>query len=499
MHLLPLLLALPLQTASVPAPSLDSIDQAALDAVVAKHEGEDRPGFTAALCRDGEVIWSNSCGEASLEWGVENGRDTVFRLASTSKQFTAAAVQMLALDGVLELDAPLAKYLPEFGELSPMPTVREMVHHTSGLRDYLSLMSIMGYDLNGEFELEEVFEVLRLQKGLNFDPGTEWSYSNSNYVLMAVIVERVSGQALPAFTDERIFGPLGMTDTLWLDDVDRVIERRAWGYMPKGDGFERSGTRIEVLGDGALASTVVDLAKWAEVLVDPPAEWAPLVAAMLDGVPMSEEEDARYGSGLMIDTFHGLPRVQHGGAFVGYRCQMTHLPEQQLTAICLSNNGDFNPDEITDALLRKALGDDLPKIAKPDVAAEGTADEEPEESRDERRARQKAKRRAPSEEEIALLVGTYTCPELRLEFAIELDERGRLQVRKPDGEDSRFMVRRETSEAITHAFSFGIRLDLEWNDDGYLVGGTLDAGRAKGMRFERRSGVLPPKGEAGGN
>ena len=490
MILLPLLLCIISQDLDVPAPALDTIDHALLDAIVAEHEGEDQPGFTAALCRDGKVIWTNSCGEASLEWGVPNTRDTVFRLASTSKQFTAAAILMLALDGKISLDEPMAKYLPEFNGSSPMPTVRQMMNHTSGLRDYLNLMGLMDYDFESQIELEEVLDILLLQKGLNFEPGTDWSYSNSNYVLMSVIVERVSGQGLSEFTEERIFEPLGMADTLWLDDADRVIEHRAWGYEPQGSGFKRSGTRIEILGDGALASTVVDLAKWAEVLIDPPKDWAPLVAAMHVGPSTNEDDGARYGAGLVIDTFHGLPRVQHGGAFVGFRCQMAHLPDQNLTAICLANNGSFNPSSITNALLEASLGDALPEDVEPDTKTEEPAEEPPKdnskEGRKKRRAMNKAKRRPPTDQEVAGIVGSYVCPELRVECEIRLDESGKLRVFKSDGSESGLLLRRKTGEAITHGFIFGLPIELEFDAQGSLIGGTLNAGRAKGMRIERR-------------
>ncbi|MEM7518947.1 MAG: serine hydrolase, partial [Planctomycetota bacterium] len=275
---------------------------------------------------------------------------------------------------------------------------------------------------------------------------------------------------------------------IWLDDADRVIEHRAWGYEPLDDGskgYRRSTTRIEILGDGALASNVVDLAKWGELLIDPPEEWKPLVNAMLDGTVIPDSGGERYGGGISIDNFHGLRRVQHGGAFVGFRAQMTHLPDQNLTAICLANDGSFSPDRITEALLETALGDSLPEV---EVAVD--APEEPErdnspEARKRRRELRKAQRRPLTEEESAQVVGSYTCPELRLDFEIELGEKGRHRVRLDDGETSRMQFRRETGEAPTSATCFGLRIELEWDAEGRLIGGTLNDGRARGMRFER--------------
>ena len=237
----------------------------AVDQLFAQWAGPDSPGASIAIIQNGKIVYSQGYGSANLEYGVPNTPATVFDLASVSKQFTAFAIYLLAQDGKLSLDDDVRKYLPKLHDFGKVITIRQLVHHTSGVRDQSNLLLLAGWRLEDVITDEDVARLLFQQTELNFAPGDRFLYSNSGYTLLAIVVKQVSGKTLPEFAKERIFDPLGMAHTHFQDDYGIVVKDRAYSYARQPDGkYRYVALSYSMAGPSGLFSTVGDLARWDE-------------------------------------------------------------------------------------------------------------------------------------------------------------------------------------------------------------------------------------------
>ncbi len=233
-----------------------------VDKLFAQWDKPGSPGCALAVIENGKTIYERGYGSANLECNIPITPESVFYVGSCSKQFTAMSIALLAHQGKLSLDDDIRKYVPEMPDYGSPITVRQLIHHTSGLRDYLSLLGIAGLDF-GSYHKPDVLELIARQKELNFKPGDQYLYSNSGYFLLAVIVERVSGKSFREFTQENIFKPLGMTHTHFHDDYTMLIKNRASGYFPADQGaFRNFISTFDCVGSGGLFTSVEDLYFW---------------------------------------------------------------------------------------------------------------------------------------------------------------------------------------------------------------------------------------------
>ncbi len=316
-----------------------------VDKLFAEWDSTVSPGTALAIIQDGKIIYERGYGMANLEHNVPITPTSVFRIGSTSKQFTASCVAILALQGKLSLDDDIRKYLPELPKYEKPITVRHLIHHISGIRDYLTLGSIAGLTENHFFTPEDSVELLSRQKRLNFLPGEEYLYSNSGYFLLGVIVERISGKSLNAFAQEHIFEPLGMKNTQFYDDHTRVVRNRAAGYSPIKEGFRIDMTTLDHVGDGGVFTTVEDLFLWDQAFYNYKLGKELMELIHTPGV-LNNGKKLDYAFGLRISDYKGLKRISHSGGFAGFRAQMARFPEQKLTVICLANLGTINPSKL---------------------------------------------------------------------------------------------------------------------------------------------------------
>ena len=232
-----------------------------IDRVFAHLDRTDAPGCAVGVVVAGELVHARGYGMANLEHGLALSADSVFRIGSTSKQFTAACLLLAEQDGALSLDDRLLDHVPELGATYADVTLRHMVHHQSGIRDYLTLAWLA--DLGAGYDLDELVALLARQEGLDFAPGEGMSYSNSGYVLLSLVLQRATGKDLRTFGDERVFGPLGMERTFFNDDHTELVPRRAEGHeFDPSHGWRIGRTTLDVVGDGGVFSTVGDLALW---------------------------------------------------------------------------------------------------------------------------------------------------------------------------------------------------------------------------------------------
>jgi CubicO group peptidase (beta-lactamase class C family) len=327
--------------ASAAAQTTDDIT-ARVDAIFSQYR--DAPGCAVGVSRSGKAVLTRGYGMANLEYDIPITPASIFEAGSVSKQFTAAAVVLLAQDGKLSLEDPVRKYLPELSPITDPVTIREMLNHTSGIRDWGTITDLAGWPRGKRAHtMPIVLDILSRQRSLNFPAGTQWSYSNSNYNLAAMIVERVSGKSFPAFTSERIFTPLGMTSSGWRDDYARVVKGRAFAYDPvKGGGYRANMHYENIYGNCCLMTTVGDLLAWNEDFRTPRVGGQPFVDAMQTPGVLKHGEKIDYALGLFVANYHGKREISHGGATAGYRAFLMRLPDDDLSVALLCNRGDVN-------------------------------------------------------------------------------------------------------------------------------------------------------------
>jgi CubicO group peptidase (beta-lactamase class C family) len=316
-----------------------------VDGVFTKWDRADSPGCALGVYRGGQIVYKRGYGMEDLNEDVHITPGTIFHVASMSKQFTAASIVLLAQQGKLSLDDDVRKYVPELPDFGAKITIRNLVHHTSGLRDQWELLELAGWRYSKDLITDDdVMSVMTRQKELNFKPGERHVYCNTGYTLMGLIVKRVSGLSLREFTTKNIFEPLRMTRTFFRDDHAQIIKHDAVGYEQEpGKPFEISITNFDTVGATSLHTTVEDLQKWDENFYRPKVGGDAFVQQMLERGKLNNGETLDYAFGLEHGTYHGLKTVDHGGADAGYRSDMTRFPEQHFSVAVLCNSAETNP------------------------------------------------------------------------------------------------------------------------------------------------------------
>jgi len=333
-----------------------------VDALLAGWREQAGPGVTIGVVQEGRLAVHRSAGLANIEHRVPIGPQTRFRIASVSKQFTTSAVLMLAHEGRLGLEDKAAEHLPELG-LDGRITLAHLMHNTSGLRDMLELMRQGGADLGTPVTQAELLEAIGRQRRLNFDPGTRYLYSNTNFLLLGLIAEHVSGQPLPEFLEERIFAPLGMTATLMTPDVHVSVPDLATGYRKLECGWARAPHAFPVGGEGGLVSCVRDLALWDRNLDTGRVGGDWLASALRQQTPFTNGMENRYARGQAVRGHRGLQTVSHGGLWPGYRTEFLRVPARRTTVIVIANAATAEPNLVAHQVLDAILDGD-PAVQK---------------------------------------------------------------------------------------------------------------------------------------
>jgi CubicO group peptidase (beta-lactamase class C family) len=328
----------------------------------AQWERNDSPGCAVAVLRKGRIVYQRGYGMADLEHGVRITPSTVFHVGSMAKQFTAVCVLLLAEEGKLALDDDIRKYvaeLPDFGE--PI-TLRQMLHHTSGLREHHNLLQFAGWRWRDLITERDILAVLCRQRGLNFRPGEEFLYSNSNYALLAVVIKRVSGKSLREFAQERIFKPLSMSRTQFVEDHAVAVEGRAAGHVRRdAGGYDVERPAYDFNGSTNLLTTVEDLAKWDANFYEPTVGNKEIVTKMTTAGRLKGGDEIGYGSGLFLGNYRKVPIVSHAGSDVGFRAEMLRFPGQHFSVIVLCNLFDMSATRLAQQVADLYLADVFPK------------------------------------------------------------------------------------------------------------------------------------------
>jgi CubicO group peptidase (beta-lactamase class C family) len=305
------------------------------------------PGCELGVLRNGKIIYSRGYGMADVEHDAPMTSHTPIHVASVSKQFTAMAIHLLVRDGKLALDDDIHRYLPELHDFGKPITIRQLLHHMSGLRDQMDLLALAGWRFDDVITEQDILDLVWRQSALNFAPGAEQSYSNTGYTLLGVIVQRVSGRSLGEFANERIFRPLGMMHTRFHDEYGDLVKGRAYSYAPgPPHGFRAVAVNYSYVGSSSLFTTVDDLALWDENFYTGRVGGKDLLGQMQVTGVLNNGTPTQYASGLVIQKYRNLNVVEHGGEDAGFRAVITRFPDQHFSVIVLCNSADARPDRI---------------------------------------------------------------------------------------------------------------------------------------------------------
>jgi CubicO group peptidase (beta-lactamase class C family) len=437
-----------------------------LDAIFKDFTSDQSPGCAVGATRGDPPLAAKAYGMADLEHAVRLTPQSVFYMASVSKQFAALSILLLERDAKLQLDDRVKTHIPELPSYADAITIRQLLHHTSGLRDYLTLSSLAGHSSDYVITDRGALQMLARQAQLNFAAGTEHLYSNSGYILLSLIVQRVTGRPLDDFARERIFTPLNMRSTRFQHDHAALIPDRAIGYVKRNDAWRISNSLLDVVGDGGMYSSVDDMLRWAAAFERP--EFAPLLSRMATpgtlagGRPIA----SGYGMGLAQGTYRGLPTVAHGGALAGYRTMFLRVPAEKLTVVTLCNNATVNAARLAQMVAELYAGDRMSAAVPGAGSAPPVAPALP-----------------PVPRELGhAMVGTYYSEELEATYRIATGSEG---VTLEIGSNAPVVLGLIGSDRLSARPGAPLLTPVR-DGAGRITGFTLTAGRVRDIAFTRR-------------
>ena len=350
------------QVAAPPqAQEVPGVAAGAIDKIFERWDRSSSAGCAVGVSQGGQVVHAKGYGMANLEYGIRISPTTVFESGSVAKQFTAAAIALLAQDGKLSIDDPVRKYVPEVPDFGTPILIRHLLTHTSGLRSQWPMLTLAGRPPGSAVHtVAEILELVSHYEELNFKPGEEFLYNNTAFTLLGVIVQRVAGKSLNEFSKDRIFGPLGMTRTEWREDFAAVVPNRATAYRLMPDGrFRANMPFTNVIGNGGLLTTVVDLLVWNENFDRPRVGGKDLADRLQTRGRLNDGFENEYGQGLYVTQYRGTREVSHGGSTAGYQTFLARFPDHGLSVAVLCNTSGTSPSryayQIADLMLGSRL------------------------------------------------------------------------------------------------------------------------------------------------
>lgn len=445
--------------------------EAKVDQLFVEWNRPDSPGAAVAVTRDGEVIYKQGYGMANLEYDIPITPTTIFDIASVSKQFAAFAIVILSHQGKLSIDDDIRIHLPDVPDFGHTITIRHLLHHTSGLRDWVQSLVIAGDLMDDVISFKHILKMARHQKVLNFEPGAAYLYSNTGYNLLAEIVETVTGDSFREWTDTHIFKPLGMTNSHFHDDYEMILKNRAYSYQAvENSGFKHAVNNTTALGSSSLYSTVEDLAKWILNFEDTRIGEQTVIEQMHQRGVLNNGEQIDYAFGLNIGKYRTLKTVGHSGSWRGFRSHLMRFPDQKFGVVILCNLDTFNPLGLAEKVADIYLAD----VLTPKEASASDKTEEPTEAT-------KSELLAP--DQLAEFEGDY--------YTEELDTTYTIRVR---GDQLVAQHRRHDDILLTHAEDhflgaawFFPEVHFTRDDTGRIIGFRLTGGRVRNLYFEKKT------------
>ncbi len=428
------------------------------------------PGCSAGVYQNGEVLFAAGYGYADLINNVPITPSTRFTVGSVSKQFTAASIALLVQAGRLSLNDDVRKYIPELQTYPAPVTIANLVHHTSGVRDFWELVDLAGMRPDDGYTSDDMLNLAEHQKGLNFPPGSEYRYSNTGYLLLGIVVKRVTGQSLRRFADSAIFKPLGMSNTLFLDDHNEIVPHRASAYQPDfHGGYKIDVWNNDIVGQGGVVTTIGDLQKWDENFYTARVGGPEFLRLIQSTVPLTSGKPNNYAFGLEIGDYRGAHLVSHTGSTGGYRAAIFRLPESHTTVAMLCNVTTANTTSLSRSMLDVVLGSKLGPKSNADRGAANTG-------------LNKTFRNGP-EAIVTAVEGRYRSEELLGSvWVIAGATHGAITVRRPRGDPTSFGW---VSDYSFDGWPAATVLTFDPAVEGKSPGFTVKDSRVQGIHFER--------------
>jgi len=454
--------------------------QAPIDNLFSTWTAKDSPGCALGVFQNGAMAYGRGYGTASLEHDAPITTDSVFYAGSVSKQFTAMAAALAIQQEKLAYDDPVRKYLPELPAHADAIKISHLVHHTSGLRDYNTLLTIAGRRDEDAWDNRAVLRITAKQAALNFSPGDEYLYSNTGYTLLATIVERATSTPFAEFADRHIFKPLEMTASHFHVDARRLVRGRALGYGGRAGAWTLDTPINERAGAGGLYTSIPDLLKWDENFYTGKVGGAELLKRLQTRGTLNNGTTIAYAWGLQIGNYRGLPIVEHSGSLGGYRAHVLRFPAQHTSVALLCNASSIGATGLAREVAGVILKDRFTEAPAPvQGGVAGTAASTP---------------WLPTESELRDFAGTYYGAELDATFAILLRKTDKatsqLMLQRDSGAELQVLSPRSTpSGSTTGAGEFqagALRIRFDRDATGTVTGLLVDAGRVRGIKFVRR-------------
>ncbi len=436
----------------------------------------DGPGCAVAVYQNAKVVLAKGYGSANLEYGVPITPATPFIVGSVSKQFTAAAIALLVEERRIALTDDVRKYVPELADYGTPITIDHLVHHTSGLRDWWELVGMAGLRFDDTYTAQDMLDMTARQRGLNFTPGERYVYSNTGYIVLGIVVQRVTGKSLREFAADRIFGPLMMTDSHYQDDHTQPVRGRAYAYSPAAGGrYTINVWNNDLVGQGGVMTTVLDLAKW-DGNFDTGAVGGPgFLQRQLERGRLNAGTPLDYAFGLQIGTYRGLDLIEHSGSTGGYRAVLTRFPKQRTSVAVLCNVSNAAPvtlaHQVADHLLRDSFTAPIPTAGATNLAAGANGG---------RAGAAPAPAVQPSPSSLGQFAGRYYSDELDALYEITATG-STLTLKRPRAKPETLTAR----DAVTLSGAVG-SLRFSLGPDGRAERFVLDAGRVQNLTFVRR-------------
>ncbi len=426
----------------------------------------DGPGCALGVFQNGHIAYEHGYGSANMEYGIPITPRTPFIMGSVSKQFTAAAIALLVERGRVSLDDDVRKYVTELPDYGQRVTIDELVHHTSGVRDFWALVDAAGMRFDDGYTVADVVTLAARQRHLNFTPGTEYNYSNTGYVLLGVVVQRVTGMTLRQFAAKEIFTPLGMSDSHYHDDHNEPVRGRAMAYTPaagRPDAWRIDVWNNDIVGQGGVMTTVEDLQKWDENFYTGRVGGPSFLARQLTRGKLADGTTLAYAFGLEIGEYRGVPTVDHTGSTGGYRTDILRFPGEHTTMVTLCNATTADAGglshRVADIVLATRFTKPVPAVARASAAQQAGASFS-----------------VPARD-LASLAGRYRSAELNATYDVVASP-SELIVHRPRGEVDTL---RATQPEVFRTRGYSLR----FGSPGAVPSFTLDNGRARGIEFVR--------------
>ena len=442
-----------------------------VDQLFAESDKSDSPGAALAVTKDCETVYTQGYGMANLEYDIPITPTTIFDIASVSKQFAAFAITTLSHDGKLSLDDDIRVHLPDVPDFGNTITIRHLLHHTSGLRDWVQSLVIAGVEMEDVISFKHILKMARHQKALNFEPGEAYLYSNTGYNLLAEIVERVTGDSFTEWTDTNIFKPLAMTNSHFHDDHQMILKNRAYSYQSvENGGFKHAVNNTTALGSSSLYSTVEDLAKWMLNFDDTRIGEQAVIDQMHQRGVLNNGEQISYALGLSIGEYRGLKTVGHSGSWRGFRSHLMRFPEQRFGVVILCNLDTFNPLSLSEKVADIYLADVLASVeeaSEPEKAAPA----------------EDTKSEPPTPEQLTEFEGDYYTEELDTTYSIRVH--GNQLIAQHIRHDD-ILLTYTDGHFLGNAWFFP-NIHFTRDDTGRVTGFKLTGGRVRNLSFEKKT------------